>query len=312
MTANHEIQETYIQRPQSPEVEHIMSKSIHDVLKILLAEGYLYQNRSVDLTGVLAKADGNFSTKALADEFMHRPWIPYSQNRGFTTFERDFTKLTPSDPLQAPLREMRLMFLIPTIETWCGRCKGKELPDSIPHLAMSPYHINPEAIKEPLGYQTILFNFQCQKCKSAPITFLIRRELLKLQVCGRSSPYFPVVPFEIPTRLSDVYRDSVRAATCGDVAGGFYHLRTLVEHHMKSTCGIAFNQQIDGSELCQLYNKSVDRVVAERASLTKIFSDCSHNLHGRTGSQTDFSAALQLIEGHFRLIENLKRLGGSS
>ena len=312
MSNQNEIQQTYIQRSQSPEVENIMGKLIHDELEILLSEGYLYQNRSIDLSEIVGKADEHFSGEALKDEFTHRPWIAYSKNRGFTRSEQQFTNLKPTDPLGGPLREMHLTFVIPTIETWCARCKGKELFDSIPHLALSPYHVNPEAIKEPLGYQTLLFNLQCQKCKSPLITFMVRRELVKLQLCGRSSPYFPVVPSEIPNRLTDVYRDGVRAAACGDFAGGFYHLRTLMEHYMKSICGIALNQQIDGSELCQLYNKTIDRVVAERASLTKLFSECSHNLHGRTGSQRDFSAALQLIEGHFRLIENLRRLGGSS
>lgn len=306
--ANFEIQETYINRPQSPEAEHIMGKSIHDVLKTLFSEGYLYQNRTIDLTGVLAKADSNFSNEDLTDEFTHRPWIPHSQNRGFTTFERDFTRLKPSDALEAPLREMHLMFLIPTVETWCWRCKGQELHDSIPHLAMSPYHINPEAIEEPLGHQTILFNFQCQKCKSAPVTFMVRRELLKIQLCGRSKPYFPIVPREIPKSLRAIYCDAAAAASCGDISGGFYHLRTLLEHHMKAVSGIAVKQQIEGSDLCQSYNKSLDPIVAERASLTKLFGQCSAKLHERTGGRDEFKAALNLIESHFRLIENLEAL----
>ncbi|HYJ88003.1 MAG TPA: hypothetical protein VEW46_18195, partial [Pyrinomonadaceae bacterium] len=113
-------------------------------------------------------------------EFTHRPWTPYSQNRGFTSVERNSTNLRPTDALGIPAREMQLMFVIPTIMTWCSKCKSTELHDSIPHLPLSPYHINPEAIKEPLGYQTLLFNFRCQKCKSPPITFMVRRELLKL------------------------------------------------------------------------------------------------------------------------------------
>jgi hypothetical protein len=216
--------------------------------------------------------------------------------------------MQPSDQLGGPLREMHLMFVIPTVKTWCALCKDQELFDSIPHLALSPYHINPEAIKERLGYQTLLFNLQCQKCKSPPITFMVRRELLKLQLCGRSAPYFRLVPLEIPKSLRPIYRDAVRAGSCGDIAAGFYHLRTLIEHHMKAVCCIALNEQIDGSELCQRYNKTIDPVVAERASLTKVLSDCSHNLHGRTGGQTDFNVVLQLVEDHFQLIENLSRL----
>jgi hypothetical protein len=303
-----DFQQVYIGRPQSPEIENLMSEAIHDVLKGLLSDTYLYQNRAIDLGMVTAKADEVYSSEALADEFTHRPWIPYSKNRGFTAIERQFTSSRPSDPLTIPLREMHLQFVIPTIVTWCSKCQSAELHDSIPHLALSPYHINPEAIAEPLGYQTLLFNFQCHKCKSPPITFMVRRELLKLQLCGRSKPYFPVVPREIPRTLREIYAASVGAAACGDLAGAFYHLRTLLEHHMKTTCSVRIEEQLDGSELCQRYNKTMDPIVAERASLTRLFSDCCANLHQRTGGFEEFTSGLQRIEVHFRLIENLKSL----
>ena len=215
MTNEFDIQQSYLGRQQSPEVEKVMGTAIHDALKALLSEGYLYQNRSIDLAPVIAKADHTYSATALEDEFTYRPWTPYSQNRGFTSVERNFTNLRPTDALGIPAREMHLMFVIPTIMTWCSQCKSTELHDSIPHLSLSPYHINPESIKEPLGYQTLLFNLQCQKCKSAPITFMVRRELLKLQLCGRSKPYFPAVPREIPKALREIYSASVGAVACG-------------------------------------------------------------------------------------------------
>jgi hypothetical protein len=308
MTKEFDIQQSYLGRQQSPAIENLMNRAIHDVLKDLLSEGYLYQNRSIDLAPLVAKADDVYSATALEDEFTHRPWTPYSLNRGFTTVEQSFTDRRPTDALGIPARKMHLMFVIPTIVTWCFKCKATELHDSIPHLALSPYHINPEAIKEPLGYQTLLFNFQCQKCKCAPITFMIRRELLKLQLCGRSKPYFPVVPREIPKALRQIYSASVGAVACGDLPAGFYHLRTLMEHHMKAACGIATEQQLDGTDLCQRYNKTLEPIVAERASLTKFFSNCCANLHNRTGSQDEFKKGLQLIEGHFKLIENLNAL----
>ena len=308
MTNEFDIQQSYLGRQQSPEVENVMGRAIHEVLKALLSEGYLYQNRSIDLAPVMAKADRAYSATALEDEFTHRPWTPYSQNRGFTSVERNFTNLRPTDALGIPAREMHLMFVIPTIMTWCSKCKSTELHDSIPHLALSPYHINPEAIKEPLGYETLLFNLQCQKCKSAPITFMVRRELLKLQLCGRSRPYFPAVPREIPKALREIYSASVGAVACGDLPAGFYHLRTLLEHHMKAVCGITTEQQLDGTDLCQRYNKALEPMVAERASLSKFFSDCCANLHKRTGRQDEFKKGLELIEVHFKLIENLNAL----
>jgi len=157
MTNEFDIQQSYLDRQQSPDIENVMGRAIHDVLKVLLSEGYLYQNRSIDLAPLIAKADDVYSATELEDEFTHRPWTPYSQNRGFTTVEQSFTHLRPTDALGIPAREMSIMFVIPTIVTWCFKCKSTELHDSISHLALSPYHINPEAIKEPLGYQTLLY-----------------------------------------------------------------------------------------------------------------------------------------------------------
>ncbi len=66
--------------------------------------------------------------------------------------------------------------------------------------------------------------------------------------------------------------------------------------------------QIDGADLCQKYNKKVDPTVAERASLTSVFSECCANLHNRTGSREEFEAVLAYIERHFKLIESLNAL----
>src|SRR5690242_54444 len=106
MSNQFEIQQSYIQRPQSPEVENIMGKLIHDELEVLLSCGYLYQNRSIDLTEIVRQADDRFSAEELEEEFTYRPWTAYSKNRGFTHPERSFTNMQPTDRLGGPLREM--------------------------------------------------------------------------------------------------------------------------------------------------------------------------------------------------------------
>jgi hypothetical protein len=137
---------------------------------------------------------------------------------------------------------------------------------------------------------------------------MIRRELLKIQLCGRSKPYFPKIPVEIPKGFRDVYQDALGAVACGDLSAGFYHLRTLMEHYMKSACNIPLSQQIDGSALCDHYNKTIDPVVAGRASLTATFDQCAAHLHNRDGNKVQFEAILKLIEGHFKLISHLASL----
>jgi hypothetical protein len=309
MKSSADIVGAYLGRPQSPGVEVVMQELIYDALKELLEGSYLYRTKRLDLARIIAKADDKFNAKALEEEFTYRPWIPHSLNRGFTANERMIhSHASGCDPIGTPPREMHLTFIIPTVETWCSKCGEASLHDSIPHIDCSPYHLNPEAIKEPSGFRTFLFNYQCHKCKSPPLTFMVRRELLKLQLCGRSQPYFPPVPSQIPKSVRHIYTDCVQAVACGDLAGGFYHLRTLLEHHMKAACGVPLNQQILGDDLCATYNKLTDPVVVERAALTEVFQKCSANLHGRTGTDEEFESFLERLEMHFKLAETLRTL----
>jgi hypothetical protein len=204
---------------------------------------------------------------------------------------------------------MDLTFIIPTINTWCGTCQSHELHDSIPHIECSPYHLNPEAIAEPAGKQTMLFNFQCHRCKTTLLTFMVRRDKTKLQLCGRSQPYFPSVPSELPKSVRRVYTDAIAAVACGDLPAGFYHVRTMLEHHMKAVCGIRTEESISGSDLCKSYNEKVDPIVAERAALTNVFDQCSVFLHNRSGTPEEFEIIMKQVVGHFRLISSLNALG---
>ena len=294
-------------RPQTPFVEDTMRAAIHDALKALMEGSYLYQSKTIDLSAILEKADAKTTAADLEEEFAYRPWVPHSLHRGFSKMEHDIMGAASvgGSPLHAPAKEMRLTFPIPTIETWCSVCKSHEVHDSIPYIDASPYHLNKEAVQERPGFRTFLFNFTCAKCKSPPLTFMIRRELLKVQLCGRSKPYFPRIPTEIPKGLRDIYHDGLAAAACGDISGGFYHLRTLMEHCMKKACNIPITQQIDGSDLCEEYNKSIDPVVAGRVSLTSTFDQAAAHLHNRDGTKEQFEIALKQIEAHFKLISHL-------
>jgi hypothetical protein len=310
MKSSAELLGVLLGRTQTPKAELLMQELVYDALKALLESSYLYQNKRIDLADIVKLADKACPENQLRDEFEHRPWIPYSQNRGFTTQEQQVLKVGGAgvDPLGTPPRQMRLHFIIPTIDTHCYKCKAKTLHDSIPHIDCDPYHLNPKAIEEPLGFRTFLFNMQCQRCKCPPITFMIRREKLKLQLCGRSQPYFPEPPQELPANLRDIFNAGVAAAGCDDLPAAFYHLRTLMEHHMKLELGLPLDQPMTGDELCAAYNKSLDPVVAGRCSLTGPFETCSKNLHGRMGTHEVFEKVKTLIVDHFKLRDTLKRL----
>jgi Zn finger protein HypA/HybF involved in hydrogenase expression len=287
-----------------------MSALISDALKSLLQESYLYRNKHIDIIPAVEAAEEGVDAERVKRTLERRPWLPVSHNQGFTAGEiRTMAAASAGiQPIGTPLEELKLSFEIPTIHTWCPKCKAITLHDSIPHLDCSPYHLNPEAIAEPLGVQNFLFNMQCQQCKSPPTTFMVRREFLKIQLTGRSHPFIPKPPDEIPDSLKKIFVDATGAASCGDTFGAFYHLRTLMEHHMKSELGIATDTKLEGDALCERYNKAIDLTVAERCSLTEAFATCAKNLHNRTGEIEDYEKIRDAIITHFKLKQTLQRL----
>lgn len=286
-----------------------MQDLIHDAIKNLMEESYLYRSRRVDIAPILAEADATWPKEKLTREFTHRRWIPWSQNRGFTQGEQRLLNSPKGcDPIGTPPEEMSLGFVIPTVNTWCYKCELVTLQDSIPHLEHSPYHFNREAIAEPLGIQNFLFHFMCHVCKAPPTLFMIRRERLKVQLCGRSHPFLPKPPPEIPKACGPIFRDAMGAAACGDLHGAFYHLRTLMEQHMKDQLAIPLTEKIDGDSLCAQYNQITDPTVRDRCSLKVTFDLCSANLHNRKGTVAEYEGAIETLKTHFKLVEILKEL----
>lgn len=287
-----------------------MALQIEKAIGTLLSVKQIYQNTEVDLSTLLKLADANNPAEKIESEFKIRPWLPVSKNTGYTANERLIMKSAnaATQPIGTPVKELEVSFTIPTIETWCSTCKKVVHHDSIPYISRSPYHLNPDAVKEPAGSQTFVFDFQCVACKGAPLKFIVARNLNKIQLCGRSKPLMTAAPSFIPKNIRPIYLDALASANCGDTYAGFYHLRTLIEHHLKSKCGIDMQDSRDAESLCNEYYSKLDEVVARKAAITNEFKLCSKNLHGRTGTYDDFIKVLGAIDSHFKLIESLESL----
>lgn len=297
-------------RTQSPKAELLMGETIARELSSLLAAGLMYQNRNLNLSEIDKLADAKYTAPMLRSEFEVRPWSPKSRNQGYTDREREINKAADSgvQPIETELHDLEVIFQLPTITTWCATCKNQVIHDSIPYRGGSPYHLNPEAVKEPAGTQTFIFDYQCASCKGPPLKFMVRRTKAKIQLCGRNHPYITPPPAYIPENLKRIYKDASMAADCNDLPAAFYHLRTLIEHNMKYACGIEIGLQIDGESLCEKFNSMADRTLVERASLKAEYGICSEHLHARTGSIEDFRAIIKKIGAHFELAANLNRL----
>lgn len=287
-----------------------MAKLIESSIAQLLSTKHIYQNVEIDLSNIKKLGDEKYTPDKLEYEFRLRPWLPASKNTGYTQHERFITNTAKSGTqhIDTALIDLNVSFSIPTIETPCAKCGNFIHHESIPYLASSPYHLNPEAVKEPRGHQTFVFDFQCVACKGAPLKFIVTRVFNKIQLCGRSKAIEIAPPVFIPKKLRRIYAEALASANCGDIYAGFYHLRTLLEHQMKASCSIDMAEYTDGDKLCGRYYETLDSIVAKKAALTNEFKACSRNLHTRTGTFEEFTSVLKKVEAHFKLIENLKEL----
>ena len=299
-----------IPRKQSPQAEEVMAQLIESSIAQLLSTKHIYQNIEIDLSRIKKLGDEKHTPEKLEYEFRLRPWLPASKNTGYTQRERLITStaMSGTQPTETALNDLNVLFTIPTIETSCAKCGKFVHHDSIPYLASSPYHLNPEAVKEPRGCQTFVFDFQCVACKGAPLKFIVTRTFNKIQLCGRSKVLEIPPPEFIPKKLRLIYSEAVASANCGDIYAGFYHLRTLLEHHMKTSCSIEMSEYIEGDLLCSKYYETLNEAVARKAAVTNELKTCSKNLHARVGSFEEFTTVLKKVESHFKFIDSIKDL----
>lgn len=287
-----------------------MAALIESAIATLLSSKHLYQNVEIDLSSITKLADKDYPSEKLEREFKARPWRPSSKNTGYTEVQKLAMQHANActQPIQTPLNELNVDFTIPTIETWCSNCKKVVHHDSTPYRPQNAFPSIADSENNPAGSQIFVFDFQCVACKEPPIKFVVSRKKNKVQLCGRSEPLVKPAPAFIPKSVRNIYLDALAAANCGDVYAGFYHLRTLLEHHMKAKCKRDMLDQVEAEDLCQEYYSKLDEVVARRAAITSEFKLCSKNLHGRTGTYDEFAKTLEKIESHFKLLEGLESL----
>jgi hypothetical protein len=147
----------------------------------------------------------------------------------------------------------------------------------------------------------LVFNltYNCFRFKNNPVSFMLKRDGLRLTQFGRSERLSVEVAPVIPKSLRDVIRNAKRAAAENDLPAGFYHLRTFVLHYMKSCPGISIIERISGEDLGTKYNKSLDaRMSSGLPSMPSLYERTSKCMHERSGTDEEFNTLMESIEGH--------------
>jgi hypothetical protein len=331
------LQGTLISRPESPALEGAAAEAIEEAFRELIERRYLYQKLTVDLGRVDAAvkqavdeatmrastpgagAAGGFisqpipaSPKRLAElrsEIEKRPWWLVTRHVGDNPRSAEIHRMARlgGQPLGTQAHEMNLMFYLPAVQLRCpGRCKRNgtfiALVSSSDSGFDSPYprqgNTGTEQIFVPI--------YRCEMCRETIYTILIRRGGLRLHLCGFAPRREPSASKPVPEPLVPILSDADQAVAEGDTYAGFYHLRTMLEHYLKTRLGIAISQQFRGDELiAKHYKMLLPAVAGVVPSVAVAWERLSYWLHTRTGEAEDYQTQRDAICRHIDVLNAL-------
>jgi hypothetical protein len=201
---------------------------------------------------------------------------------------------------------IQVTFMLPTIHTFCPTCEK-----------LWPFNPNPQQGFSTVVPQSMFFlpiekcqvwvlPYQCQSCKDEPLVFLVRREGMKLTLCGRSIIESLPVPKSLPKSVAKSYADAHIAHNAGQTLAGLFLLRTFIEQFWRERIQSGVleipnkDSRLHADELAKAYNAILPEDFKNRfPSLGKIYDQISDCLHNATPDGEVFAKAANNILEHF-------------
>jgi len=256
-------------RKESPAIEHAVQDECARIFKELFEAKGLYQNLRVD-DAIFAKMSADFVA-----EFKKRPIVPCSRDERASP-QRMVGCMQSVD---TTVDERNAAFYLPNVSVGCSRCARITTFSS---TASNRGTFGPYPIASEEAEQVYSLCYMCGECRNSYIVFQVLRKGLKFQLTGRSVPFRPAIEKEWPKEIQEIVKDALAAAVQNDVPAAYYHLRTAAEFYLKKECGLEENTKVEGSDLCERYNATVDeRLKSTIPSLGILYSELSAGLHSR-------------------------------
>lgn len=150
--------------------------------------------------------------------------------------------------------------------------------------------------------QQFSVQYQCQSCKGEPLTFMIRREGLKLQIVGRSRIEPCVMPEGVPSEMMALLSDAMCASQTGSVLAGICLMRIAIEQYVRIKA-----QDMNGRDLEVIFGIYKTTLPQEFPSqcvglLRSAYDRLSEAIHAAKSDSECFEASMQDITKHFKML----------
>ena len=271
----------------------MLSSLVTEMFSTLLSEKHLYQSVRIDIKSIFdfINAQTGFSPQ-------HREQANLYLER-YVTFPF-ISALEGRPPFLSPA-EIRVVFTLPTVKTYCANCGSIE-----PHNPMSSfesdlkqYHsvVVSDNDRETKPWQAFNLMYVCQACKKATVVFLVERRDMKLTLSGRNPIEQVLVPHYIPKRFRSYLSEAVVASQTGAILCGLFLLRVFIEQYCISkctetplTCDIAINA----------YMETLPKEFREHfPSLREIYGVLSEAIHTANADPELFKKQCDQVYHHF-------------
>lgn len=275
---------------------HAVNRSLAESLKNLLDEKHLYQSSpelaldklqepiSKQIVGVTHQEAFSQMVRELAGEWFVPSETELLLNAG--------TKQGASPTL-----------LVQNIKLYCSRCKQNETfsPTCYVDLAkaVDDRHGREHRIAAPPhGYQVFGLLFQCERCKTLPVSFLVKRRAWRLTVEGRSPFEEVVLPPFIPKKEAWLLSGAIVAAQTSNTLAGLFYLRSFIEQFARRQTGITDRKT--GEEILDAYQALLPEGKRDyMPSLRSSYEKLSAAVHAASPDDELFERTLEVIVEHF-------------
>ena len=281
-----------------------LAKSVEAALKRLLCEKHLYQQVEVDLLGLVQVS------KQIADEIRRAgPTLSSTgPNRPPATVEQILASGIAGTNVPWGFAGSHIggafhdlvMFEIPSINTYCDRCKHR--PPFNPITDMCWSILRPEFPTT----QWYHIAFACQQCgkDAIPVHFIVRREGLKLRLTGRDPIEAVPPPKVLPEPHSKYFGSALIAHNAGQTLAGIFLLRVFIEQFWRSLPEIQElikpQPRATGDEQGDAYQATLSDAFKERfPSLKEVYGKLSGAMHSADANAELFDESCKKIERHF-------------
>jgi len=277
-----------------------MAEAVARAFKQLLSEKHLYQYSEVDISFIptVAKAihdkmsptilsGGRTVKRSTIEDALayclgqtNTIWVPRGVISEIINFRSGF----------APLD-----FELPTINTFCDECQERP-----------PFNPAPKSYLVLGAGQDELFllGYQCQQCKGQPISFLVRRESLKLRLAGRYPLEVFQTPKVLPKSVSKYFGNAQIAHHAGQTLAGLFLLRVFIEQFWRTVPEvkklIEVQPKATGDEQGSAYQVMLPQDFKSRfPSLTDVYDKLSAAIHSADENAELFDDSCAKIVDHF-------------